>query len=169
MALTEADEQIEATFFPVTQPNTRVSSTLHKSHGLAVSAEPKLHLFGRYENDSISANTRFSFSSERPSQRRLIRPEVTCFREVRLVDTLAGAAESGAHLRMAPMPFPQHFQTGKIHAYSDRRSQTCACRAPSATILDIVRSSHPFVATSAAPHESCAGVDVYFRKAHASA
>ena len=89
---------------------------------LCVSAEPKLHLFGRYENDSISANTRFSFSSERPSQRRLIRPEVTCFREVRLVDTLADAAESGAHLRMAPMPFPQHFQTGKIHAYSDRRS-----------------------------------------------
>ena len=44
-----------------------------------VNAEPKLHLFGRYENDATSAITRFSFSSELPSLRRLIRPEVSGF------------------------------------------------------------------------------------------
>ena len=38
------------------------------------------------------------------------------------MDILVGTAESGAHLRKAPRPFPQHFRTGQIHACSDRRS-----------------------------------------------
>ena len=64
-----------------TADTTRVAKFYDMTSGslVAVSAEPKLHLFGRYENDAISANTRFSFYSEWPSLRRLIRPEACGF------------------------------------------------------------------------------------------